>query len=219
LSGLGVEKEQTSVVEVINGCKLPDYKEICGVVITGSHSMVTEHKDWSEYAANWLPGAVERQIPTLGICYGHQLLAYSLGGKVADNPKGWEFGTVQVNLNSIAQNDLLLQDLDNPIKVHACHTQSVLDLPPDARALASSELDRNQAFVVGERAWGVQFHPEFDAEIISEYVNHYRKELSQEGIDPDETLNNVSDSAYGPQILAKFYHLIEKHESSRSSLM
>jgi GMP synthase (glutamine-hydrolysing) len=212
LSGMGVKREQTIVVEVINGHKLPDYQDISGIVITGSHSMVTEHRDWSEYAAKWLPQAVERRIPTLGICYGHQLLAYSLGGKVASNPKGREFGTVEVRLNGMAQEDLLLQGLDNPIKVHVCHTQSVINLPSGAKLLASSDRDRNQAFVIGDQVWGVQFHPEFDAEIVGEYINYYRKLLSEEGIDPDETLNNVSDTAYGPEILARFYKIIKEHE-------
>ena len=209
LTGMGIEREQANVVEVNTGGMLPDYADISGVVITGSHSMVTEHRDWSEYTAKWLPGAVERQIPTLGICYGHQLLAYSLGGNVADNPKGREFGTVEVRLNGVARNDLLLQGLDSPIKVHVCHTQSVLALPPTAKLLASSKRDLHQAFVVGDCVWGVQFHPEFDAEIVGEYINTYRHSLLEEGIDTDEALNKVSDTAYGPEILSRFYRIVK----------
>ena len=69
--------------------------------------MVTQHLQWSERIAEWLPEAAERQIPTLGICYGHQLLAYALGGKAGNNPQGPEFGTVDVHLTKKAQNDLL----------------------------------------------------------------------------------------------------------------
>jgi GMP synthase (glutamine-hydrolysing) len=211
-AGLGVDRKQVHVTALTNGDKLPDYKLISGVVITGSHFMVTEHRDWSEYAAKWLPGAVERRIPILGICYGHQLLAYSLGGKVADNPKGLEFGTIEVNLHDMALADPLFHGIDNPLRVHACHTQSVLDLPPHAEALASSEMDRHQAFIVGECAWGVQFHPEFDAAIMSEYIDHYRQTLSEEGVDPDKALSNVADTDYGPKLLARFYQLIKEHE-------
>ena len=58
--------------------------------------MVTEHREWTECAAWWLRGAVERKIPTLGICYGHQLLAYALGGEVGDNPNGLEAGSEKI---------------------------------------------------------------------------------------------------------------------------
>ena len=57
------------------------------------------------------PGLVERGIPTLGICYGHQLLAHALGGEVGDNPNGREFGTVTVELTAEAADDPLLGGL------------------------------------------------------------------------------------------------------------
>ena len=140
---------------------------VAGVVITGSHDMVTERQPWSEQAAAWLPGLVERGIPTLGICYGHQLLAHALGGEVGDNPNGREFGTVTVDLEAEAADDPLLGGLPARLPVQVCHTQSALTLPAGARRLAHGSRDANQAFVVGEAAWGVQFHPEFDAEVVS----------------------------------------------------
>ena len=51
-----------------------------GIVITGSPAMVSERAEWSETAAAWTRQAVEAQVPVLGVCYGHQLLAHALGG-------------------------------------------------------------------------------------------------------------------------------------------
>lgn len=214
ISGMGAAREQVKIVEVNNGGTLPNYNEISGIVITGSHNMVTERLNWSEYAAKWLPGAVERQIPTLGICYGHQLLAYSLGGRVANNPKGREYGTVEVRLNDLAQNDLLLGGLGKHIMVHVCHTQSVIKLPQGAKVLAENDMDRHQAFVVGDRVWGTQFHPEFDAEIVANYINHYRELLLKGGLDPDGCLKRVADTQYGSLILTRFYKIIEDSEAA-----
>ena len=214
ISGMEIPREQVKVVEVNTGIKLPHYDEISGVVITGSHNMVTEQLGWSEYTAEWLPGAVERDIPTLGICYGHQLLAYSLGGKVADNPNGRECGTVEVTLNDLARNDLLLGDMEKRIRVHVFHTQSVVQLPPGARVLAESGMDRHQAFVVGERVWGTQFHPEFDAEIVVNYINHYRELLLQGGVDPEGRLKLVSDTPFGALILRRFYKIVKDSEAA-----
>ena len=69
LTGMGMDRERAHVIHVCEGEPLPDYDAISGVVITGSHEMVTEQLDWSERTAAWLPGVVERKIPVLGICF------------------------------------------------------------------------------------------------------------------------------------------------------
>lgn len=211
-SGLGVGDGDRIVVDVRKGALLPDYNSISGVVITGSHAMVTEHRDWSEGTGAWLSGAVERKLPILGICYGHQLLAHALGGKVGNNPNGWEFGTVEVHLTATAQKDALLGGLPPSIRVHVTHTQSVLHLPRGARRLASSKKDRNQAFVVGDCAWGVQFHPEFDAGIVREYIHHGREELLRQGQDPEKLAARSIDTACGTGLLKRFAAIVA-HQS------
>jgi len=208
LAGMRVERERVLVVDVSIGENLPDYGQISAIVITGSHAMVTQHLDWSESTAHWLRGAATQQIPTLGICYGHQLLAYSLAGKVDDNPQGREYGTVPVVLQSAAQKDLLFEGLPENLSAHVCHKQSALTLPADARLLASSYLEPHQAFVIGDRIWGVQFHPEFDAEIVAEYVQHDHQVLTEEGKDPERILEGIAETPFASQLLTKFHDLI-----------
>ncbi len=99
LAGLGIDPARAQIVDVTRGAALPEPAALSGVVITGSHAMVTEKRPWSERAAVWLKGAVEAQTPVLGICYGHQLLAHAFGGQVADNPRGRDIGTVEFTLN------------------------------------------------------------------------------------------------------------------------
>lgn len=120
--GLGLPQTASRVVDVTNGGKLPPPVEVNGVVISGSHAMVTEHHAWSESTAQWLRDAVQTGVPILGICYGHQLLAYALGGEVGDNPNGREFGTVDIHL--YANGDPLLTGFGSPIQTHVSHTQS-----------------------------------------------------------------------------------------------
>jgi GMP synthase (glutamine-hydrolysing) len=213
LSGMGTSSDQTFVVDVRDGSSLPVYDELSGVVITGSHSMVTDHDDWSERTAAWLAGAVERQMPILRICYGHQLLAYALGGKIGDNPNGHEYGTVEVWLNENAQGDKLLGGLPNPIQVHVSHTQSVVELPAQAKLLASSNMDQHQAFVVGECAWGVQFHPEFDAEVVRVYIHHSQSVLLAEKQHPERLIEQSKDTPYGSEILKRFVQLTNRRET------
>ena len=61
-------------------------------------------------------------------------------------------------------------------------------LPPGARLLASSRGDPHQAFAVGDHAWGVQFHPEFDADVVRAYLEARRDAVRAEGLDPDALL-------------------------------
>jgi GMP synthase (glutamine-hydrolysing) len=208
VAGLEADPTTVRIVDAQNGSELPAYDDITGVVITGSHDMVTERQPWSERAAAWLPGLVERGIPTLGICYGHQLLAHALGGEIGDNPNGREFGTVTVELTAEAEDDPLLGGMPARLPVQVCHTQSALTLPAAARRLAQGDRDPNQAFVVGDAAWGVQFHPEFDAEVVTTYIEHYAERLRAEGQNPAALSAACHDTPVGTTILQRFGEIV-----------
>jgi GMP synthase (glutamine-hydrolysing) len=208
LSGMGIPREWSRVVDVAGGEPLPDRRGLAGVVITGSSVMVTGAAPWSERTAQWLPPIVEAGIPVLGICYGHQLLAHALGGAVGDNPRGREFGTVEVRLDDVAREDALLRAFPRSMWLHVSHAQSVLRLPPHARHLASSDLDPVQAFAVGERAWGVQFHPEFDAAIVRAYIRERHEELVAQGKDPHALAASCRDGPHGGLLLRRFAQIL-----------
>ena len=205
--GAGLAAAEVRVIDVPSADELPQVNGTAGVMVTGSHTMVTERQPWSERAAEWLRVAMEHRVPVLGICYGHQLLAHALGGEVGDNPRGREFGTVQVELDEAGRADELLGKLPAVFLAHEGHTQSVLRLPTGAVRLASNACDPNQAFRIGERAWGVQFHPEFDAEIIRVYVDHYRGLLAAEGQDPGKLHGSARDVPFGTEVLRRFVRL------------
>jgi GMP synthase (glutamine-hydrolysing) len=210
ISGAGLSRSEVTVIDVPAGDPLPPSDGEAGVIVTGSHTMVTERKDWSERTADWLRDAVSRGLPVLGICYGHQLLAHALGGEVGNNPRGREFGSAEIALEEPAKVDELLGILPERFTASEGHTQSVLKLPKGAVRLASNEWDANQAFRIGDRAWGVQFHPEFDLQIVREYIEHYRDLLSDEGQDPDSLQETVQDNPHGPAILKRFATLCRR---------
>ena len=207
LSGMGIGRDDARIIDASRYEALPEYDQIAGIVITGSHAMVTEKHTWSETIVRWLPGAVERDIPILGICYGHQLLAYSLGGEAGNNPNGREFGTVDIQLTTEANADPLFRNLPTPFQAQVCHTQSALRLPSGAKILASNAMDPHQAFVVGKCAWGVQFHPEFDSEAVRTYITVYEKLLQEQGLDTAHLFQNCHETPLSTSLLRRFYDI------------
>jgi GMP synthase (glutamine-hydrolysing) len=180
-AGMGWETDRLLVIDAAAGDPLPAPGEISGIAITGSGAMVTDQVPWMLDAAAWLAEAVREEIPVLGICFGHQLLGHALGGRVDFNPRGVEVGTVEVTLTGPAADDPLFRALPPGFPAQVSHRQSVLALPPGATLLGSSAMEPHQAFAIGPRAWGVQFHPEFDERIIGHFVDYYREILERQG--------------------------------------
>lgn len=205
---LGVPTER---VTVHNGRRerLPDAASFAGVVLTGSHTMVNHHEPWSEAAAQWTTDVVDRQIPLLGICYGHQLLAYAMGGEVGPNPTGREFGTVPISLHDSAHQDLLFAETPPQFLAQTGHTQTVLRLPPIATRLAFSPQDACQAFAVGRRAWGVQFHPEYDTKVARTYIEQTAEVLKAEGHSPELLLDKVCETPHAALLLRRFAQIAD----------
>lgn len=177
--GMGLDRSQVDVVRADAGEVLPrTTADHAGVIVTGSPSMVSERLTWSENTAAWLRSIVDQDLPVLGICYGHQLLAHALGGRVDFHPGGREIGTVRIERLAAAEDDALLGSSPDVFKAHASHQQSVLELPHGAVVLARSGHDPHHAVRYAPTVWGLQFHPEFSAGIMRDYLQRRRQAMN-----------------------------------------
>ncbi|MFT4267938.1 MAG: glutamine amidotransferase [Xenophilus sp.] len=209
--GLDAPGLPLAVLDPRRGDTLPAAHHTAGVVVTGSHAMVSHREPWSEAAGRWLANAARAGVPVLGICYGHQLLAHALGGRADDHPLGREVGTVEVERLPAAGSDALLAGLPPRFAAQVVHRQSVLALPPGAVALARNDWEPHQAFRFGETAWGVQFHPEFDADAMRGYVDALAGELAAEAPRRRAAVRPTPEAA---GLLARFAGIVVRREAA-----
>ncbi len=183
---------------------LPDPASLRGAVLTGSWSMVTDREPWSERTAQWLRDAMAAQLPLLGICYGHQLMAHAFGGVVDYHPRGREIGLHTVQRLPAAAADPLLASLPDRFLAHLTHEQSVLQPPATATVLAGTAHDPHQVLRYGPRALSVQFHPEFTAGLMDACLARRQGLLAADGHDVAALRAALAPTPHAQSILRGF---------------
>ncbi len=158
-------------------------------VVLGGDQSAYPAPDGSPGAA-WFPAlegllrkAVRHRVPTLGVCLGGQLLATAHGGVVERSTSGPEIGPGLVGKRDAAEQDPLFKRVPLMPDVLQWHTDEIVELPADAVLLAASARYPHQAFRLGDRAWGLQFHIECDAAMIAVWVRADDGALDELGYD------------------------------------
>jgi GMP synthase (glutamine-hydrolysing) len=153
-----------------------------GVVLLGGGFLPDDdrHAPWLPAERDLTRSAVEGKVPLLGICLGAQVLAAAGGGTVLGAHGRPERGSCAVTLRPEATGDALFAGLPGEFRVIQNHRDQITGLPPGAVRLAESDACPVQAFRVGERAWGVQFHPEAGADRLDRWDE---AALAEDGLD------------------------------------
>ncbi len=200
---IGWSADRFHVVDVVGGEPLPDPHGVDGLIISGSAHSVVDEADWSVAAGQWASQVGRAGIPTLAICYGHQLLAHEMGGRVGLNPAGREIGVTEVTQ---CHPDPLFEGLPDTFPVIQTHMDAVLELPTGADPLATNALCTHQAYRLGDTLRAIQWHPEFDADVISHYIQVRSAMIDAEGGEgcAQRILSEVRDVASGRLILRNF---------------
>jgi GMP synthase-like glutamine amidotransferase len=145
-----------------------------------------DDEPWYPAVEELLRTAVAARVPVFALCLGAQLLARALGGRVDEAEAGPEIGARLVGKRDAAASDALLADVPLMPDVIQWHHNEISELPVGATLLAASPSYPHQAFRYGERAWGVQFHLECDAEMLTSWFDGGRDELAALGYDDED---------------------------------
>lgn len=141
---------------------------------------------------------LKTDFPTLGVCFGNQILGKAIGGEVKNEESQAEAGIQQVRFTKAGRTAKIFKNMNNPLSVAMGHEDSVQKLPKKATRLAYSAKCPSQAFQHGENVFGVQFHVELNDKDLAERLKMYSQ------YDKYQLGYNVPNGVHGPQVLRNF---------------
>jgi GMP synthase (glutamine-hydrolysing) len=151
----------------------------------------------------------DKNLPFLGVCYGHQILARALGGVVERHPDGLELGTVAVRLTDAGRKCPVFDELPSSFDVMEGHVDYVTGLPDGCHHLISGDHTPMQGIGYNGFMFGVQFHPEMNPEILR-YLWTARLETWRERVtfDLDERLKSFRPADSSAKVLLNFLKFV-----------
>jgi GMP synthase-like glutamine amidotransferase len=150
--------------------KTPDQHQV--YITSGSKCSVNDDIDWIHDFATFTVECCKQQIPYIGICFGHQMLAKALGGTVEETAKGWGIGSTYYQFKT--PNPLWANVPEPPSKnMNLCisHKEQVLSLPKGSKVIAGNAFCPNGVVLYTPTALGIQGHPEFSIEYCRDLMN------------------------------------------------
>lgn len=174
----------------LDGVLPADVEDADGWLITGSKFGVYEGHDWIPPLEDFLRRSYAAHVPIVGVCFGHQILAQTLGGKVEKFSGGWSVGATDYDLSSSALRATVM----------AWHQDQITRLPEGATVIGKSDFCRYAMLSYGDRALSIQPHPEFTNPFMKDLLESKREilplEIAQsatESLDAALTSSSIAD--------------------------
>ncbi len=191
---------QLEYYDVCNG-QFPASVDACeAFVCTGSRSSANDPDDWIQDLKNFLRQLRDADKPFVGICFGHQMMAQALGGKVERASQGWGIGVHDLN---VTKTESWMKPEQSSCGIQYTHSDQVVRLPENSEVLGKSDHCPVAMFQVGEKMLGIQGHPEFPAAYAEALVRKRTKLIGEEKVNAAK-FNAPTDEAIITTWLAKF---------------
>ncbi len=166
---------------VVDGKFPQSVNDADGWVITGSRHGAYEKHPWIPPLEDLIHDIIKSGKPMVGVCFGHQVIAQALGGKVEKFKGGWSVGRTDYDLNG------------KTVTLNAWHQDQITQLPEGAKVLGSNHFCQYAMVAYGDNVWTVQAHPEYSNEFL-----HGLRKTRGKGVVPEEILKEAADRQDGP---------------------
>lgn len=130
-------------------------------LITGSKHGAYERLDWIIALENFIRQVYKQQVPIVGVCFGHQILAKALGGKVEKFSGGWKVGF----------ENLRIQEKKKQVSVLSFYQDQVVEIPNEAKVIGVTDFCKYAMLKYKDAALSIQQHPEFTPEFVRELID------------------------------------------------
>lgn len=183
---------------------LPTAHDQCDAwLITGSRCGAYDGLDWIAKLEDFLKKAYHQDIPLIGVCFGHQILAQSLGGRVEKSEKGWGLGVQSYQLLEP------FAGIKDSLDLYAIHQDQVVDVPSKARVFAKTDHCPNAGLIYEGRAVSLQPHPEFTQQFETDLIMRNRGEKIDVEL-ADQALASLENSkVHNKEIMTFFADFIK----------
>lgn len=145
-------------------------------LITGSKASAYDNEAWITQLSDYIKRLANEEKKLIGICFGHQLIAQALGGKVEKSDKGWGVGVME---SKVVLTQTWMQPAQQPFSLLVSHQDQVIDLPPKAERIAGSEFCINSSYQVGKHILTFQGHPEFSIAYARQSMDRRRELIGE----------------------------------------
>jgi GMP synthase-like glutamine amidotransferase len=169
--------------------------ECDGWLITGSRHGVYEDHPFIAPLEQFVRDCFAARVPMVGVCFGHQIIAQAMGGKVERYADGWAVGATDYDFAG------------ETLTLNAWHRDQVTEVPAGAKVIATNDFCTNAALLYDDRAFTVQAHPEFRPEFVDGLMQTRGKGLVPEDVmsaAAKRLQDTIQDKAIAAQIAAFF---------------
>ncbi|MEH6639230.1 MAG: GMP synthase [Porticoccaceae bacterium] len=157
--------------------ELPQHPDECDAyLITGSKAGVYDPLPWMAPLQKWIADFHRRDAKLTGICFGHQIIAHSLGGYAEESTRGWGVGVLATQIQNL---DHQHDSRPGTLQLIHSHRDQVVTLPPEATRLAGSDFCPNAAMALGNTVLTFQGHPEFTPEYFQRLIGRRREQIGE----------------------------------------
>lgn len=166
-----------------------------GWLITGSKHGAYEPHPWIPPLEDFIRETYAAGIPMIGVCFGHQIIAQAMGGRVEKFDKGWSVGLTDYDING------------RSYAINAWHKDQVVERPAQAEVFARTDFCENAGLLYGDRIWTIQPHPEYDAAFMDNLIETRGAGVVPEALlqEAKATLDSPSDRMEIAKMMADFF--------------